>query len=466
MSTVLIQFSHGYQARALLDSGVVQGLVEDHDVDVVILSPEVEDPRFAESVERAGAVLRRSPFRSNLFEGVVANVRPFALEHGPQRAALDPKRDRYRGANPVRYAIARLLNRIGLSRRFGRRVWTSIESRLFPGAEFDDLLGQESPDLVLTASPGFDLRDAHLLRAARRAGVATAAFVLSWDNLTTRGEMGAVPDRLLVWNEIMREELRAVHSFAGDIHIVGAPHFAHYFSGGPDAAEARRRLASVQPAFRKEHRLVVWATINERFFPDQARWIQRYIDEVHGEREQDFLWIRVHPQSVVGEYATEREALEALSGPRLFVEFPPVISESLRWYLDSRDREHLQTLLRAADVVVSPQSTFVLDALSADSFVVNVGLSDPAMRCFDYQHYRPVLDTDAVPIARTLDELREATTGEGLIDRRWEQRAELLRRQFGDTPGRAVDRFVSTVAKLVSGGQEHESESAMESGRR
>ena len=49
------------------------------------------------------------------------------------------------------------------------------------------------------------------LRAARAAGVPTAVAVWSWDHLTSKALIRDAPDRVLVWNEVQRDEAVRLH---------------------------------------------------------------------------------------------------------------------------------------------------------------------------------------------------------------------------------------------------------------
>jgi hypothetical protein len=57
-----------------------------------------------------------------------------------------------------------------------------------------------------------------LIRAVIKAGIPTLGVVASWDNLTSKGLLLPKVDRLLVWNDAMREE--AVKEAAGVLNFV------------------------------------------------------------------------------------------------------------------------------------------------------------------------------------------------------------------------------------------------------
>ena len=53
------------------------------------------------------------------------------------------------------------------------------------------------------------------LKSARRLGIPAATCVASWDNLTNKGLLKYVPERVFVWNEIQRREAVELHGMPG-----------------------------------------------------------------------------------------------------------------------------------------------------------------------------------------------------------------------------------------------------------
>lgn len=68
------------------------------------------------------------------------------------------------------------------------------------------------------------------VKAARKLSVPTALLVLTWDNLSTKGLIQIMPDRVLAWNEQHRDDAVAIHGVPPErISIVGAPFFDKWF---------------------------------------------------------------------------------------------------------------------------------------------------------------------------------------------------------------------------------------------
>lgn len=107
----------------------------------------------------------------------------------------------------------------------------ALERRIPPANEIVRELVHERPDVVV-ASPANKKNSAEIeyVKAARRLGIPSVVPVLSWDNLTTKGLIHAVPDVTLVWNETQRSEAMRIHGIPSErVAVTGAPFFDPWF---------------------------------------------------------------------------------------------------------------------------------------------------------------------------------------------------------------------------------------------
>lgn len=93
-------------------------------------------------------------------------------------------------------------------------------------------LKREKPDVVIAAPVNFTYSSADLeyLKAAKYLGIPTVVPVMSLDNLTVRGPLYVIPDRLLVWNANQAKEAMENHGIPrGNIRLIGATVFDGWF---------------------------------------------------------------------------------------------------------------------------------------------------------------------------------------------------------------------------------------------
>lgn len=446
---LLFNITHGFQARMLLRTKIAEGL-EAAGATMVVVSPNADEPYFRAEFDRPGYVLERMPEHYPKAEKAMVSTRAYFLMNPSLGATLHYKRDQYKMHHPWRYQITRAGNVVLGSVPLLRRAYLNIENTLFSGRELDTLLATHQPDLVVSGTPGYNAQDAHILRAARRHGIPTATVMLSWDNLTSKGYMAAEPDHLLVWNAIMADEARRYHDYQKPIYEVGAAQFDIY---GQDLAETDGHAFRERHGIAADKKLIVWGTINEAIYPGQLDVLRAFCEELSRPEHQDkVLWVRIHPQTIFGSYAHLADEHRALASDRVIIELPPVRSEKLKWDLPRQDMWHLTGLLKAADLLITPQSTLTIDAACAGTPIINLAIDKWFARVFKYTHYRDVVDSGGVWIVHSMDELMRAT-GQYLAkpELHRDGRERIVSHQMGQFFGRAGERTAAVLMDLARG---------------
>jgi FkbM family methyltransferase len=133
-------------------------------------------------------------------------------------------------------AILPALNSMPLEQLEGIEEVLALAERAIPTSRaFDDVLTSEAPDVLLVC-PFVHLgpSQADVAASARRLGIPVWMLLFSWDNLSTKGSMHVVPDRLFVWNEQQRDEAARLHGFPRErCVVVGALRFDAFFARRP-----------------------------------------------------------------------------------------------------------------------------------------------------------------------------------------------------------------------------------------
>jgi hypothetical protein len=87
---------------------------------------------------------------------------------------------------------------------------------------------------VATPLVDFNSYQPDYIAAAARLGIPTAWCVASWDNLSNKGIVSRIPDRVLVWNEAQRREAIELQGVpAGRVVVTGAQTFDPWFELSP-----------------------------------------------------------------------------------------------------------------------------------------------------------------------------------------------------------------------------------------
>ena len=447
MTTIMLNITHGFQARMLLRSGIEERLVE-RGCKMVVVSPNGDEPYFRDEFRARGFEVETISTEYSLVEKAVTNTRSYFLMNPSLGDTMNYKRERYKRDYPLRYYTTRIGN-IVLGRIPAlRKTYLAAEHRLFQGQEFDSILDKHKPDLVVSGTPGFSVQDAHILRAAKRKGIPTTTVMLSWDNLTSKGYMSAQPDSLLTWSQLMKQEAHRYHDFAGPVHEVGAAQFDIYkdFAKGRSKADLKAELG-VPP----DRPLIVWGTINSQIYLGQIKVLEQYLKDLQELDPKPYVWVRMHPQTVFGPFEHLKAEYEKLDSDDVTMEFPKVKSTTLKWDLPKKDMNHLALLMFAADVMVTPQSTLTIDAACANTPIINLAIDESFKKTFDYTHYRNIIKHDAVWLASSQRDLVKATESYVANPTLHEKgRQQVVLEQLGVHLGQAATRSADVLYALAT----------------
>jgi hypothetical protein len=125
----------------------------------------------------------------------------------------------------------------GLSERVIRAA-TRLETAIPTSRPIDRYIRARAPDAVLVTSV-FKLGSPQVefLKSARRLRIPAATCVASWDNLTNKGLLKLVPDRVFVWNEAQRREATELHGMPAErVVATGAQLFDPWFDRRPSTS--------------------------------------------------------------------------------------------------------------------------------------------------------------------------------------------------------------------------------------
>jgi hypothetical protein len=160
-----------------------------------------------------------------------------------------------------------------------RGVVAALETSVPADRGVADFIRGSGADVVLV-SPliPFYSPQTEVVKAARELGIPSGLLVFSWDNLSNKGTIHAMPDRVYVWNEIQRQEAIEMHGVAPE-HVIatGAPRLDAFFAMRPsidrDRFFAERGL---DPAFP----MVLYVASSGTVCRDEPRVVDAWLDAV------------------------------------------------------------------------------------------------------------------------------------------------------------------------------------------
>ncbi len=156
------------------------------------------------------------------------------------------------------------------------------------------------PDLIVV-SPLVDFGSDQVdyIKAGRELGIPTALAVASWDNLTNKGLMRVVPDRVYVWNETQRREAVEYHGApATSIEVTGAPAYDRWFEREASAsAEDFARRTGLDP----EQPYLLYLCSSPFIAEHEYQFVERWISQVRSSDDPRLqsvgILVRPHPEN-------------------------------------------------------------------------------------------------------------------------------------------------------------------------
>jgi hypothetical protein len=189
-------------------------------------------------------------------------------------------------------------SRAGLG--FVSGVFNLIERAIPTDRWIADLIAAQKPDAVLV-TPLVDIGSDQVeyIKACKALGIRSALCVHSWDNLTNKGLIRVVPDRVFVWNETQRREAITMHGVRPEQAVAtGAPVYDQWFARRPSTTrdEFLRKVGLPDRPF------LLYLCSSQFIAPDESQFIEKWIRAVRSAPDprvrQLGILIRPHPENV------------------------------------------------------------------------------------------------------------------------------------------------------------------------
>ena len=163
------------------------------------------------------------------------------------------------------------------------------------------LISTQKPDVVLV-TPLVDIGSDQVeyVKAARTLGIHSGLCVHSWDNLTNKGLIRVLPERVFVWNEAQKREATTMHGMQPErVVVTGATVYDQWFAKRPTTTRqefcAKAGLDPDKPFF-------LYLCSSQFIAPDESEFIADWIHALRTApdprlREAGIL-IRPHPENI------------------------------------------------------------------------------------------------------------------------------------------------------------------------
>lgn len=455
--SIFVSVPHGTSAGNMLRAGGLLDRIREFDpeLSIVLLSPMARDAAFVTEFAGPGVVILDQPphVPSGLEARLLSLVQASFLSRGRTESVR------------IRMMEARangIIRWIGLKAVLGRLISPpaapyALSDGLVSHPEVERLFDQHRPLLVVCANPGLVFSEVPLMRTARRRGVPCMVIDASWDNFTNKLLPVRQADRLVVWNNLMKEQAVTLHGYQPEaVRVTGAPQFDAHFK--PQVRATRDEFFRRIGADPSRQLIVVTTTPRSlyRHHDHVLRTLSAAIE--NGPLANAQVLVRLHPRDEVAAYEAFAHT------PHVTIEKPfrstVTVADGLAIDVMPEHQRHLGDTLCHADVVVNVASTITIEACIFDTPVVNICFDGPeeepyersARRYYKFTHYVNITNRGAVRVAQSPQEMVEAVArylGDPALDA--EGRHQVVVDQCQYTDGQSAARMVSAVLDELGG---------------
>lgn len=407
MKNIFITSFHVLISRNILGTPLLAELTRDPDTRIVLIVPDYKHEYFKREFGSPRVIV--VGVKTGLSQWDRA-LRQFSLVLLPTRSMAIKRYWEFLGSRrAVSFALKSAAARLLAGRGRARRLLRWLDGHLGPRRRFAAAFAEYRPDVVFATDVQSDL-DVELMREAHRRGIPAIGMVRSWDNLTSKGVMRVIPDCLVAHNVRIRDEAVRYHDVPpGAIAVIGIPHYDQYHLPRPTPRAEFFASLGLDPA----KRLILFAPIGDRYIRRNVTDRAVLEEFVRGRREGRLppdvqVLARLPPMDAVNLDGFVPPPWIKIERPGISFR-PGMVKES---EIGGDDDRRLIDSLVYCDCAVTGPSTIAVDAAYFDKPVVLVdfpngsaGYWRSAAPWYDYAHFRPIIASAGVRVAKNGGEL-------------------------------------------------------------
>jgi len=405
MKNIFITSFHSIISRNILMAGVAKDLSSS--VRVVLFVPEAKKKYFVEEFSGDNIVIEgvdTTLTRQDIF------FRKLILAFSNTRGLYIKKRaELFKNKNYLSFLFYITPAFLFRNTKFLIKIVNFIDMMAYKKLRFQKFFKLYNPDVIFSTDLQNEL-DVRMIQEAKKLGVKSTGMIRSWDNITSKGLLRALPDKFAVHNEIIKKELiKYVHVSPEIIDIVGAPHHDSYVM--KKTTQNRSEFFEMYDLDLNK-KIILFSPIGNRYIRDNK--LDALVLETLSEIDAN-IFVRMPPADTAELKIPANAKANIIfdhTGTHSWADGKSPVSLKSN-EVSRADEEKLINTLAYADVVITGQSTMVIDASIFDvpSIVIcfdqeKRNYYDSVKRYYDYEYYQPILKSEGVRFAKNADELK------------------------------------------------------------
>ncbi len=410
MRTIFVSISNGYIARNFFRTDVFPILAKQSDLKLVIFVPSVKEKFYRKEFGKKNVIFEPIdlPINVSRLEELIAKLSFYLID--TDTVYMLQKINFLKDGKQLSYFLKKSFTKIFSKPFFIKRIVRYLDYKLCPDQVFDIFFEKYNPDMVYCPYTHKPL-DVHLVKQARKRNVLSVGLINSWDSITSKGMLRILPDKLIVHNNLIKEEaVQLVGMNPQDIFVSGMPHFDHYFNYRPSLREEfcarlgldpkKRYILFCPPALAlnaKWYQVVEFISqaINKGLLPSDLQIVIRYTPVDNGADLSSFPKDKKIFHNQTG-----------IPGSRFG-------GRILDWEWLQKDMIHLADSLYHSSLAVIYSSTMNIDTAAFDKPSVNIAFdyeekpgSDKVACRYEFSHTKKLVQrTNGIKIAYSEKEI-------------------------------------------------------------
>jgi hypothetical protein len=304
---------------------------------------------------------------------------------------------------------------------FIRKTLIFFISLILSGKMYDTYFTQYKPNLLLISSLGYGI-DIAFMNSAKRHGCKIISIPHSWDNSSTKGYRGCLPDKVITWNDRMSKEIEAFHDINKDtIYSGGIAHWDNYLN--------KHFLPSSKQDFFKRRslnnnkKLIFYGLSGPRHFERRFDVIEGILEAMLMNKIKPLsqLLVRFHPQhirvradgsSALSQYVPLINSMREKYGDLVHFWEPKQPHLNEQTSLEMTDMYEMAEAIINCDVVVQEYSTLIMESSLFNKPTINISMYNwdqglPSDAIEGFTHLKHILSYKSVRTVRTFEEFTQ-----------------------------------------------------------
>ncbi len=413
--TIFLSIYNGIRAKNFFHTDTYRELVRDAGVRLVIVIPSSKLEYYQKAFAALNVVFEpldivSEPWFGRLLAEIAFNA------FGTRTIVFKQKLEYWRFKKLSRFVVKRTINIVlAPFQKPVRRIIRRLDGFVAIDPDVAALLDKYKPDLVLAPDIVFPL-DRIFLRAAKRKGYFVIGLTRSWDNLTSKGVIQILPDKLILHTTRMKKQA---------VELVGVPEKDIYVSGPPDYDKYFKPPATTKNEFcrslgiSENRRLILFAPFYDEFTGSAVIMLNALLRAIKNGRLPNDIHFLIRYRPATPEFSSgviEESGHYTVTKPcsMFFRVKNRAQAPTKDWEFSPADVELLVNSIVFSDMTINTYSTIAIDAAAADRPIIGIRYdADPetkpqnsVVKIADaHDHYRELEQTGGVALVHDNDEL-------------------------------------------------------------